>query len=443
MSTHAKLSPSSSKRWRSCPASIAASEGIPRKSSAASRSGTAEHLVSSVCLERGLDAEAFLNTAVVFYAKPEELDHEREALESEAKLDGMVVLDRLVIDAESVARCQAYISYVREQVELTGSKLMVEQKLPIGFITGEKDATGTGDAVLISDDIITIIDAKFGSGRIDAFEASGEPNSQLAIYAAGALEQFGWSGDFKHVRMAIVQPRINHVSEHSMTIEELNAFSQKVKADAELTRQPNAPFNPTNDNCFFCPAKLQCKARESAVLKTVFDDFDDLDIAQPKVPTEINLGTLFSKIELVRKWCDDVEAQTLAALDNGKPVVRADGLSYKLVEGRKGNRQWIDEAQAIELMDSMGLPDSVIYTKKLISPSAAEKLAGGRKPKNMEAAEKLPIGPTRWKRLQELVIQPEGKAEVALETDPRPCKHTLDDFKDVTPDTAVSVDLFA
>ncbi|MBV5266985.1 MAG: DUF2800 domain-containing protein, partial [Burkholderiaceae bacterium] len=101
MSAHAKLSPSSSKRWRSCPASIAASEGIPRKSSAASRSGTAEHLVSSVCLERGLEVAQFLNTAVVFFAKPEELDNEHEVLEAEAKLDGMVVLHRIVIDEDS------------------------------------------------------------------------------------------------------------------------------------------------------------------------------------------------------------------------------------------------------------------------------------------------------------------------------------------------------
>ena len=443
MSAHAKLSPSSSKRWRSCPASIAASEGIPRKSSAASRSGTAEHLVSSVCLERGLEVAQFLNTAVVFYAKPEELDNEHEALEAEAKLDGMVVLHRIVIDEDSAARCEAYVSYVREQVALTGSKLLVEQKLPIGHITGEVDATGTGDAILINDDTITVIDAKFGSGRVDA-AYNGEPNSQLAIYAAGALEQFGWTGSFKTVQMVIVQPRINHVSEHSMTIDDLLMYSQGVKIDAGMTRSPFAPFNPTNENCFFCPAKLNCKAREDAALEAVFGDFDNLDTAPAKQPSDDALGTLYSKLGFIRKFCDDVEARVFATLDNGKPVVGADGVGYKIVDGRKGNRQWRDEQEVIDLLEGMSIHESVMFTKKLISPTAAEKLAGGRKPKNVEAAEKLPIGPTRWKRLQELVIQPEGKPEVVLETDPRPCKHALDDFQCVQtlPADAVSVDLF-
>ena len=437
MTGHAKLSPSSSKRWMSCPASIKACEGIPRKANAASRMGTAEHLVSSIALEKGLDVAQFLGKSVVFYTTAEKPDHEVETLD--AAPEGSTVVETLVLDEAAIERIGTYVSYVREQVALTGGELVVEQKLPIDHITGEDKATGTGDAIIAAGDTLFVIDAKFGSGRIDAV-IDGVPNSQLAIYASGAMRQFGWMGDFKNVRLVIVQPKLNHVSEHSMTVEELESFIEGVKVAADRTRDADAPFTPTADNCHFCAAKLNCKAREDAALQEIFGDFDDLTTAPVKPVQDTQLGDLYSKLDFIKAWVADVEARTLAALDNGKPVVRADGLSYKLVEGRKGIRQWRSEEEAIELMESMHLPDSVIYTKKVISPTTAEKLSGGRKPKNMEAAEKLPIGPTRWKRLAELIVQPEGKPEIALETDPRPPKHTLDDFQ-AMPVVAVSTDL--
>ena len=437
MSTHAKLSPSSSKRWRSCPASIKASEGIPRKSSAASRMGTAEHLVSSTALVTELDVAQYLGKSVVFYTTADKPENETETLD--APPAGSTVVETLVLDEAAIERINTYVSYVREQVTLTGGDLLVEQKLPIDHVTGELEATGTGDAIILADDTIFVIDAKFGSGRVDAVE-NGQPNSQLAIYAGGALRQFGWMGDFKNVRLVIVQPKLHHVSEHSLSVAELESYLEGVKVDADRTRDADAPFNPTADNCFFCSAKMTCKARQDAALQEVFGDFNDLTSAEVKPVQDTQLGDLYAKLDFIKSWVADVEARTLAALDNGKPVVRADGLTYKLVEGRKGIRQWRDESEVIELMESMHLPDSVIYTKKIISPTTAEKLSGGRKPKNLEAAEKLPIGPTRWKKLSELIVQPEGKPEIALESDPRPPKHTLDDFQEM-PVVAVSTDL--
>lgn len=426
MTGHAKLSPSSSKRWMSCAASIKASEGIPRKSSAASRMGTAEHLVSSVSLEKGLDVAEFLGKSVVFYTTADKPENEIETLD--AAPEGSTVVETLVMDEAAIDRISTYVSYVREQVSLTGGELVVEQKLPIDHVTGEDKATGTGDAIIAAGDTLFVIDAKFGVGRVDAV-VDGQPNSQLAIYASGALRQFGWMSDFKNVRLVIVQPKINHVSEHSLSVAELETYMEGVKAAADRTRDADAPFKPTSDNCFFCAAKMTCKAREDAALSEVFGDFDDLTTAAVKQVPDTQLGDLYGKLDFIKSWVSDVEARTMAALDNGKPVVRADGLTYKLVEGRKGIRQWRSEEEVIELMESMHLPDGVMYTKKIISPTTAEKLSGGRKPKNMEAAEKLPIGPTRWKKLSELIVQPEGKPEIALETDPRPPKHTLDDFQ--------------
>ncbi len=140
----------------------------------------------------------------------------------------------MLIDQEFIDECHQYIGFVREQVELTGGTLYVEVKVPIDHITGEHGATGTADAVIYHPPLITVMDAKFGRGKVNAYEvmtpeildADGnvvepayiEPNSQLAMYASGALRAFDLFGEVERVRMIIVQPKLNHVSEYAMEV---------------------------------------------------------------------------------------------------------------------------------------------------------------------------------------------------------------------------------
>jgi hypothetical protein len=465
MAAHAKIGPSSSKRWRSCPASIQASVGKSNNSNPASRAGTADHLVSGTCLDNGTDPEAFLGKTVLFYAEIDSPEREREAFAELVDRDTVIIATEIVIDEESVARCASYVNFVREQLATSGGTLYVEQALPIDHITGEADATGTGDAVLISGKQCKVMDAKMGSGRVNAYEVSTpavidadtgeileqaviEPNSQLAMYASGALRKFDLMGDIETVSLTIVQPKLNHVSEYSMSVYDLNEFVDKLRKEADATRRPDAKFNPTSDNCFFCPARVDCHARQALVLETVLGDFTDLDAAHRKPIVDDDLGTLYEKLDLIREFCKDVEARMYMALDNGKPVARADGTRYKFVTGKRGARQWGNEAQAEALMHEMRIKDDVMYSKKLISPAAAEKFAGPRKPRNSGDTSPPPeIGPVKWKRLQSLIVQAEGKAEIALETDPRPTRHAIDlGFEDLNEKTVVAtsteIDLF-
>lgn len=442
MSTHAQLSPSSSKRWggkKGCPASVKRSAGIAGKPNPASRKGTAKHFVSAICLEKRLAPASFLGKLILFVSELDEPEKERECFAEEVNVDAVLVNAEFPIDQEFVDHCDIYVNYVREYVALNGGELFVEQRLSIEHITAEKDATGTTDALVIRPKVLTVIDAKFGVGKVNAYEGS-EPNSQLAMYADAALVEHEMFFDFEWVCMVIVQPALNHVSEFSMSVADLKAYIQTIREAAEVTRSDDAPFNPSSDNCFFCTARTVCEAREQFVLNAVLGDFEDLSAAQPRVVDQHELGDLYAITGLVREWCDDIEDKVKAALDNGQVVRRADGLRYKLVNGKLGNRKWSDEAAVIEQLREMRLKDHQIFHQSLISPTDAEKLAKVRKTRGKAAAaqaeaesEKALIGPVRWARLQEFIQRADGKPEVALETDKRPEITQIDDDFEVLP----------
>lgn len=416
MTGHAKLSPSSAFRWSDCTASPSQEVGRADQSNPASRQGTAEHLVSSECLEQNIQPTEYIGRTMYFGS----------ALEGE-RYEGWTPADipehEVVIDEDSAARCIAYVNFIRALVATSGATLMVEQRVSIEHITGEKDAKGTSDAVLLVPNELIIADAKFGSGRVNAYERRADgtlvPNKQLAMYAHGSLREFGWMGDIKTVRMIIVQPKLDHVSEFSVTVDELEAFIDTLRVAAEQTRT-NPVFKPTADNCFFCKGRFECEARQAVALETVMGDFDDLSTATPRVVAASELGDVFAKLDLVEHWCSDMRTRVLNALTNGEPVVRSDGLSYKLVAGKRGSREWTDESAVEAVMQKMRLKDEQMYSKSLISPTAAEKLSKARKAKGEKPAEKAVIGPTQWARLEAFITRADPAPVVALESDPRP-----------------------
>jgi hypothetical protein len=60
MSEHARLSPSASKIWMSCPGQPRLSEGVENRSSVFAEEGTAAHELAAVALSEGLDAKFYI-----------------------------------------------------------------------------------------------------------------------------------------------------------------------------------------------------------------------------------------------------------------------------------------------------------------------------------------------------------------------------------------------
>ena len=382
MSAHAQLSPSSAVRWMTCPGSVRMCEGIPDTSSDASLEGTMMHTVSSHCLTRGTDAAGYVGVT-----DPE---------------------TGLILEVEQAQAVQTYVDTVRGIVKATGGKLLVEQRLSIWHMTGEEDAHGTADAVILTMDELIVIDAKFGRGvAVDA-----EENPQLMMYAAAAYVEHELAYDFKRVRMMIVQPRLNAMPEWTIPVTELNEFMEEVQVSAELTRQPDAPLVVSAKGCQWCRAKATCPA----ITNQIMDDFDDV---VPETADERDLARIMANADMIEKWVKAVRAEVERRLLAGEPVP-----GYKLVQGKKGNRQWADPDAAEETLKSMRIKHDQMYDYKLASPTSIEKLA--------KAGD---VGPRQWTKIQTLITQSEGQPSVAPESDKRPAlvtSATASDFDDVT-----------
>ena len=232
-------------------------------------------------------------------------------------------------------------------------------------------------------------------------------NSQAQLYALGALNDFGDFADIERVDVAIVQPRRDHISEWSISKNDLLLFGDKVSQAAKAALQPDAPRQPGEKQCQWCNAKATCPALKTYTEQTLLAEFDDISPATlPPVDslTDEQLAQALDAKKLITGWLDAVEQLVTDKLNNGEQFS-----GYKLVEGRS-TRQWADEAKAEQTLLQLADADS-LYKKSFISVAQAEKLLGK---KNAAA-------------MSDLVVKPRGKPTLAPETD---CRKPIGDFSD-------------
>jgi hypothetical protein len=407
---HALYSPSGFGALMLCPAKPAMERGLLDVSSEFADEGTGAHFLGAECLRQ--DTTPVIGDVIAVHAEG-----------TCDWLDGMPKTNRhpdsryFTVDADFAKHVQTYIDVVRDYQGPDG-ELFVEQPLPIDHITGEEDAEGTGDAIILRGDEIIVIDLKFGRG----VEVSAEDNPQLKLYALGALAKFDLVGEIRRARMVICQPRAGGTSEAVATVEELQAWAdEKARPAAQLAQRVYALKNigevealckPHEDACRFCKAK-PCRAMDAAVQDALQREFTDLTtaneperdaIVETSVATADAAGALGAKMDavpLVEMWCKAVRARVEKHLIEGRAVA-----GYKLVEGKRGNRKWADEVEAEKALKAMRLKKEQMYSFEVISPTAAEKL--------------LKPTPKRWKKVQALITQNDGKPSVAPVADKRP-----------------------
>ena len=417
---HAKLSPSGAHRWMRCPGSVVLEAQYPDESSSYAREGTAAHELAALVLEDGdATAQAYVGKRIAYN------DHGEDV--------------QWPITQDMADYVDDYVKLVRERAE--GATLLVERKLPIDHITGEKGATGTSDVVIIdhANAEIVVIDLKYGMG----VRVSAEENEQTQLYALGALEEYSVLGDFAHVSMLIHQPRLNHVSEWTITVEQLLKFADEAEAAANISRDAESVLagndkldwmylNPGEKQCRFCKAKATCPALRAEITEVVggssaatLDEFSDFTPETVDMQTGDNyLPIAMAKVGMVEDWCKAVRAEVERRLLAGQNV---DG--YKLVEGKRGPRKWSDADDIEQLFKSFRLRQDEMYDFTLISPTKAEKV--------------FKENPKRWAKVQERITQSTGKPSVAPATDRRQAiavQSVADDFRDLMQTENVEVD---
>lgn len=446
---HARLSPSSADRWTSCTASPAAQDCIPNENSDASRQGTTCHqMQEELLLNKELEPQNYIGRTLIFWHDAEnDVRGETWADQDGFGIPAAHVEAEVTVTEAMVGAVVSAVSFIREQHTLLGGEMLVEQRVPIGQFTGEADAYGSADVILLGATWLAVFDSKFGRKRVDAAKVlqaervdfiTGEvhpeqrgPNLQMASYALGAVHEHDLFGTIEQATMVVVQPFIGHTDSYSCSIGELREVERFMAAKAEETR--SAPrYVPNFDNCFFCRAKGRCDAQTHRALSTVFDGFGEADVGTVSPPNLLTLGSQYALVPFVEQWAKDVTDATRKALSDGEPVVRGDGAAYKLVAGKSGARTWVDEAAAAEVLTRARLKREDMYVFKLISPTMAEKLASAKKPKKGEAPQPAALPPSKWRELQDLITRSEGAPTIALATDPRPAMCKADGFEDVS-----------
>jgi len=197
---HAVLSASGSKRWLSCPPSARLEQRFPDKAGEAAREGTHAHALAEALLRRWLG---------------ELCDEDAEALLGSLR-------DNPLYTKEMGEHVEEYVDLCIEKINEAHGTALVEERLD--FSRWVKHGFGTGDMVIIGNDVLEIVDLKYGKG----VPVSAEGNTQMQLYALGAIEQYDCIYDFDHVRMSIFQPRNGGLSTQLMSIGDLLAWGEQI-----------------------------------------------------------------------------------------------------------------------------------------------------------------------------------------------------------------------
>lgn len=420
--THARLAPSHSKTWATCTAALAYCEAN-------------KHLIpkdtGSIYADEGTAAH----------------DHAADVLLKKKTLDQVPAEMREPI-GDYVAHCLALVP--------EGVRYEVEVQCPLFY---QSDSSGTCDFAVVTDDLVVIRDYKHGAGVL----VTSEENTQLAIYAYSLITHLEDIYDFTDdtvIDIKVVQPR-HHMAEDDqpwvLPLSEFRGFCAEIEKQAKvattavekiraaeitngepsdvLYHAPQAEFVPQDGDggsCRWCKAKAFCGVRHShntggcndttAMLALMPDmtkelDFDIVtdDELVPKDGETLKLEFLAAALKnrkKIEKWLGDVE-DYLTRLD----VDTLTKLGFKYVQGRQGNRAWVNEDEASTFCKGQKLLLEERCTVKLKTPTQIETLL----------KEKLKNARTR-NRFEALVSRSEGRPVLVPAEDKRAALPTPSDI---------------
>ena len=366
-SQHAFLSASSSSKWLNCPVSATLEATFPNTDTVYTREGTQAH---SVC---------------------------------EMKLEKWKAKGRKKIDCPDAEMDEATTDYKDYVVSVYNGhhhpELLIEARLdysrwvPKGF--------GTGDALIVSDTGLDVIDFKYGKGvPVDA-----EDNSQLKLYAAGAIDLLGSFYDFERVTLHIFQPRIQNIVSWETTKTAILEWMENTVVPAAQKAMTGEGEACAGTHCRFCKARSTCKERAAQMTAVA-------EYRKKYLLSTAELAKLLPVLDPIQAWAKELQDEALTQALDGKEFE-----GWKVVEGTS-RRVISDKEGLIKVLVTEGYEEEKLYKpKELLGLGGLEKLCG--KKHFAELAEPY-------------IDKPRGKPTLVPATDKRPVySDAVEDFSDM------------
>jgi Protein of unknown function (DUF2800) len=391
--------PSTAAQWIPCAGSVALQWGLPDSSGPAAADGTRLHTIAAECLGEWVKTRTAAGLVDLYKSAPDDY-----------------------------AIVEPYVTFVIETVkayEDRGAKVLVrvEQVMRLDEVLGAR-ADGTPDCLVIAEwpegqVLLHIFDFKSG------YDEVADDTPQLLIYLLAEYLTIATAVVVAGGATSVVQPRLrSNFKILDYTTAELDEAAPRILAAArrawDLTANPVQALEhlvPGEKQCRWCKAAkaVICPAYNQLVHDTVFSEIVPIDDPAARPVDEVSwVGTpvefhqrllplFMARVRLIEHWVEYVKAKVASELEQGHNVP-----GWKLVTGRAGARDWIDEAPVLTTLKANQVPrELVMKPAELRSPAQVEKALKS-------------THPGLYEHLQAFVKQTPGKPSVAPESDPRP-----------------------
>ncbi|WP_028988051.1 DUF2800 domain-containing protein [Thermicanus aegyptius] len=336
---HAILSASGAHRWLACTPSARLEATLPERESEYAEEGRLAHAIAELKLRKHFIEQMNVRT---FNKKLKELQS-----------NGLY-------QDEMMKHTDVYTEYLQGIVHgfTTPPYIAVEKRLD--FSAWVPEGFGTGDCIIIGSGTLRIVDLKYGKG----VPVSAEGNPQMRLYALGAWAAYNFLFPIDRVRMTIVQPRLDSISEDEITIQELLEWGEWVKPIATKAYAGEGEFVP-GEHCRFCRAKALCRARAQYYL-----ELEGFKKMIPPLISNEEVGRILERARELEKWVSDLEEYALAESLKGNEIP-----GWKAVEGRS-SRQYVDQDAAFAALKAAGIDEAILYERKPLTVAQIEKVLG-------------------------------------------------------------------
>lgn len=360
MGAHARFSPSAANRIIHCPPSLVLGEAFEDEESPYAAEGTAGHALAEHLIKKYLKQQS---------RRPVSDYYSDDLLEAVDEYVNFVIGE--IESARQECACPIF---------------SVEQKVDISDYV--PDCFGTADMVIVTDQMVHIIDLKLGKG----VPVYAEENPQLMIYGLGVLEIAEMLFDISTVRLSIFQPRLSNSSTWDISADRLKAWGEETLRPAGILALTGDGDLNAGNWCRFCKARFTCRQRAEENLKLA-----QMEFKAPALLTDDEIAEVLKQADELSKWASDVYtfAQDQAIIHHKQ------WKGFKLVMG-KSNRKYTSEEEVAAAATAAGYTD--IYKHSLIGITDMERLMGKKEFARILGA---------------LVYKPAGKITLVPDSDKR------------------------